>query len=101
MDNQITEILRKAAKVEKASDVFIVAGRRVSFRKGDSIRTLGDKMILPQQAEELIREIYTLADRDITRLINSGDDDFSISIPGITRCRVCAYMQHGSDDPTD
>lgn len=96
MENQITGILKKAAMEEKASDVFIVAGRRISFRKGDSLRTLGDRIILPPQAEELVREIYALAGRDIGRLINTGDDDFSISIPGITRCRVCAYMQRGS-----
>ncbi|MCI6795789.1 MAG: PilT/PilU family type 4a pilus ATPase [Lachnospiraceae bacterium] len=44
-----------------------------------------------------IRGIYTLADnRDISRLITAGDDDFSFAMPGLSRFRVSAYKQRGS-----
>ena len=34
--------------------------------------------------------------RDISRLHNTGDDDFSFSIPGLSRFRINAYKQRGS-----
>lgn len=36
------------------------------------------------------------SNRDISRLHNTGDDDFSFSIPGLSRFRINAYKQRGS-----
>ena len=80
-----------------ASDLFIVAGRQLSFKKGGRIETLGEERLMPADTERMLREIYTLADsRDISRLIKQGDDDFSFAVPGLSRFRVSAYLQRGS-----
>lgn len=92
----IEEILKRAVD-EKASDIFIVAGRPVSFRKNGTIHVDEGKMLLPNDTELLLHEIYDLAGhRDIKVLLDTGDDDFSLAIPGFSRFRVSAYKQRGS-----
>ena len=51
---------------------------------------------MPDQTEEILRCIYQMAHRDIDHLLSSGDDDFSFSIPGLSRFRINAYKQRGS-----
>ena len=93
---KIEELLKKAVD-EQVSDVFIVAGRPVSFRKNGLIHKIDDDRLLPQHTDALLREIYTLAEnRDFTRLAAEGDDDFSFALPGVSRFRVSAYKQRGS-----
>lgn len=92
----IDEILRQAI-AEKASDVFFVAGLPVSFRKQGVISQLNDERLLPADTEVLLTEIYEQADgRDISKLHQNGDDDFSCAIPGLSRFRISAYKQRGA-----
>lgn len=92
----IQTILQQAVS-ENASDVFIVAGRPVSFRKNGVIYTINDERLLPPDTEAILTEIYKLADdRDLAAFENRGDDDFSFAIPGISRFRVCAYRQRSA-----
>ena len=79
-----------------ASDLFIIAGRPLSYKKNGQLRMLGDERVMPDGTKELIAEIYDLARRDIERLKKTGDDDFSFAIPGLSRFRVSTYMQRGS-----
>lgn len=52
---------------------------------------------MPEQTSEILEAIYQMANnRDISRLHNTGDDDFSFSIPGLSRFRINAYKQRGS-----
>lgn len=52
---------------------------------------------MPEQTNEILQIIYQLAgNRDISRLHDTGDDDFSFSIPGLSRFRINAYKQRGS-----
>lgn len=93
---KIEELLKKAVE-EQVSDVFIVAGRPVSFRKNGLIHPVDENRLLPLDTDELLHGIYTLAEnRDFTQLSAAGDDDFSFAIPGISRFRVSAYKQRGS-----
>ena len=93
---KIEELLKKAVD-EQVSDVFVVAGRPVSFRKNGLIHKIDDDRLLPQHTDALLHEIYTLAEnRDFTRLAAEGDDDFSFALPGVSRFRVSAYKQRGS-----
>ena len=93
---KIEELLKKAVD-EQVSDVFIVAGRPVSFRKNGLIHKIDDDRLLPQHTNALLHEIYTLAEnRDFSRLAAEGDDDFSFALPGVSRFRVSAYKQRGS-----
>ncbi len=52
--------------------------------------------MFPAETEELVREVYTLADRPIDRFLKQGDDDFSFSMAGMARFRVNVYRQRGS-----
>uniref|UniRef100_I5AU86 Pilus retraction protein PilT n=1 Tax=Eubacterium cellulosolvens (strain ATCC 43171 / JCM 9499 / 6) TaxID=633697 RepID=I5AU86_EUBC6 len=92
----ITDIL-KAAISDNASDLFIVANLPISHRILGNVVIKDGTRLTPADTEELIRQIYHLAkDRDLTRLMIKGDDDFSFSIPGLSRFRVNAYKQRGS-----
>lgn len=92
----IQSILQQAVS-ENASDVFIVAGLPVSFRKNGVIYKVDGERLLPPDTERLVKEIYALADdRDISAFETQGDDDFSFAIPGVSRFRVCAYRQRSA-----
>ena len=92
----ITEILQKAV-AEKASDIFIVAGLPVSLRKNGIISRLDETRLLPPDTEELISQIYSMADnRDLAIVSDGGDDDFSFAVPGLSRFRVSAYKQRSA-----
>lgn len=84
------------AMQNNASDIFIVPGRPVSAKQGRVFIPLAEDFVVPQSAEEFIREAYAMADRDFNNLTSCGDDDFCISCPGKARLRVSAYMQRGS-----
>lgn len=92
----LNDILKHAIE-EQASDVFIVAGRPVSFRKNNVIYCIRDEKLLPGDTESLLKEIYECAEnRDIQLLEQLGDDDFSFAIAGLSRFRVSAYKQRGA-----
>lgn len=93
---EILDLLTQITKLE-ASDIFIVSGRPLSYKKGGKILLFNDERIMPAQTEQLIRDIYKIADnRDIARFQTTGDDDFSFAVPGLSRFRVSTYMQRGS-----
>ena len=81
---------------KKASDVFIIAGQPLSFKVGRGLMELEGQRVMPEDSEKLVREAYILARRDIDRLLETGDDDFAVSVPGISRMRVNTYKQRGS-----
>jgi len=95
MDTPIPEFLAEAAN-KRVSDIFIIAGRPLAEKIDGHLFSSGDRL-MPAETEALLRTIYTLAEnRDISRLLETGDDDFSFSIPGVSRFRVNAYKQRGS-----
>ena len=95
MDTPIPEFLAEAAN-RRVSDIFIIAGRPLAEKIDGHLLDRGDRL-MPDQTENLLRTIYGLAEnRDISRLMETGDDDFSVSIPGVSRFRVNAYKQRGS-----
>lgn len=91
-----TELLEKAVQAG-ASDLFIVAGRPVSMRIHGDIKMEDDVRLLPDDTQTIIEQIYHLAkERDISILEETGDDDFSFALPGLSRFRVSAFKQRGS-----
>lgn len=91
-----TELLQKALD-HNASDLFIVAGRPASMRVNNAISQLNDQRLLPADTQEIVTDIYALAGkRSMDRLLETGDDDFSFAIPGLSRFRISAYKQRGS-----
>ena len=92
---EILELLKDA--VEKhASDIFIVAGRPVVYKINDNFVPRDDVMLLPPNTNEIVRGLYEKAEnRDINKLEN-GDDDFALTLPGISRFRVNVFKQRSS-----
>lgn len=92
----ICELLTDAASMG-ASDVFIVAGLPFSYKINGKIHNLNDIRLKPADTGALVESIYELADhRDISHFMETGDDDFSFSITGVSRFRVSTYKQRGS-----
>jgi twitching motility protein PilT len=78
-----------------ASDIFVIAGRPLTYKVKGKMKSLRDMMV-PQDTLEFVTEIYSLAERDIAHFEKCGDDDFSFAIPGISRFRVSTFKQRGS-----
>ena len=84
------------ATTNHASDIFIIAGRPLSFKIDGKLSTHGERM-MPADTESFLRQIYHMAnDRNFDSFLETGDDDFSFSIPGLSRFRVNTYRQRGS-----
>lgn len=92
----IVDILTQAVN-EGASDVFIIAGLGLSFRRHGSVYMESTDRLMPPDTERIIRETYDLAgQRDMSKLLACGDDDFSFAVAGLSRFRVSAFKQRGS-----
>jgi len=85
-----------AAVEDMASDIFIVSGLPVSYKKDGASKPADSTMVMPDLANELVADLYELAKRPINRFLETGDDDFSISLPGLSRFRISTYRQRGS-----
>jgi twitching motility protein PilT len=92
---KVQEWLRLAVE-KNCADIFIGAGRKVSFKIDGVIVGQGDAPLRVADSEDLVRELFTLANRKIDRFEQKGDDDFPVTIAGIARFRVSAYNQRGS-----
>lgn len=94
-EQQIPDFLSIAAQ-KQASDIFIVAGRPLSMKIQGKLENFGERLT-PEMTSCFIHNIYKLAnDRPLQQTLANGDDDFSFSIPGLSRFRVNAYKQRGS-----
>lgn len=81
----------------RAIDVFVIAGRQLSYKLGGKILNWDDERMMPDDTEDFIQQIYHLCnDRPMDRLDSIGDDDFSFAIKGASRFRVNAYRQRGT-----
>ena len=79
-----------------ASDIFIVAGLPLSYRVNGVLFHKGERL-MPDSTEAFIRQIYELTHtHPIDDFLKNGDDDFSFSVPGLSRFRVSTYKQRGS-----
>ena len=92
---RLTDYLQRAVK-DHASDLFIVAGGAVSAKIENRLVPISEDRVFPAETEELVREVYSLADRPMDRFLQQGDDDFSFSMAGMARFRVNVYRQRGS-----
>lgn len=91
----VKNILAQATE-HGASDIFIIAGRPLTYKKRGQMEALDENKLFAPDTYEFITGIYTLAERDITHFENTGDDDFSFAIPGVSRYRVSTFKQRGS-----
>lgn len=89
-------VLLKGAVDRGASDIFLISGLRPSFKLNGLIMPETDEIIMPEKANELVKQLYALANRSMDKFIASGDDDFSLSLKGMSRFRISTYRQRGS-----
>lgn len=94
MSELMTYLSRAAG--DHASDLFLVAGGTVKMKLDGRLVSISEQRILPADSENLIREMYALANRPMDSYLEKGDDDFSFALPGLARFRVNAYQQRGS-----
>ena len=96
MTEQITPEYLSFATEHHASDIFIIAGRPLSFKINGKLSIYGERL-MPADTEILLRQLYQMSNnRNFDRFLEIGDDDFSFSIPGLSRFRVNTYRQRGS-----
>lgn len=94
-ENFVLEFLTTAAH-QHASDIFIIAGLPLSIKVSGQLNPVGERL-MPEDTSSIIHKIYELAgNRNIKNFLERGDDDFSFSIPGLSRFRVNTYRQRGS-----
>ena len=92
----IIEILDNIKK-ENASDIFIIAGRPLTYKVNGKMKTYDDNRMMPDTCRDFVTEIYRLADnRSMSSFEECGDDDFSFAVKGIARFRVSTFKQRGS-----
>ena len=94
MEQSIEKVkqIMKTAIDRQASDIFIVAGRALTCKINGEMVTIGEERMMPDETSEVIRGIYELAgQRSMDRLLETGDDDFSFSLSGLSRFRVSTY----------
>ncbi len=89
--------LLEIAGSQGASDMFFIAGFPPAFRKDSQVTKAIPDVLSVQDVETLVREIYAYTNgRPIQKLLDSGDDDFSFSVPGVGRFRANTFRQRGS-----
>lgn len=95
MTDSITVL--KDAVLLHASDIFLIPGLPLSYKINGRIEQQHEEALMPDAVQNLVRGIYDLAPGHTTaRLDEMGDDDFSISVPDVSRYRVNAFKQRGS-----
>ncbi|MCL2248953.1 MAG: PilT/PilU family type 4a pilus ATPase [Oscillospiraceae bacterium] len=91
----ILEYLKRAVEL-RVSDIFIGAGRKITFKVNGALVAQDGDIIKPDDSMKLISGLYELASRPMTRYNESGDDDFPVTIPGVARFRVNTYRQRST-----
>jgi len=91
----ISEWLKRAVD-EGASDIFIGAGRQITFKKNGVLIAQDGEILKPHNSEEFITSLYELAYRPMARYLETGDDDFPITVPGVARFRVNTFRQRST-----
>jgi len=81
---------------KRASDIFIGAGRNISFKLNGVITAQSENRVSPTEAKEIVEGLYRMANRSMDNFVRTGDDDFPVSLPNVARFRVSAYYQRGT-----
>ena len=89
------QLLTKAVEM-RGSDIFLVPGAKPLCQIGGEMVPLSEDVIMPQAVEALIQTLYTMASREMKNLYDTGDDDFSFAVKGLSRFRVNTYRQRSS-----
>ena len=67
---ELLDYLKRAVE-DEASDLFIVAGGKVSEKVEKNLVPISEEVVYPQETERLIRELYSRAKRPIENYISA------------------------------
>ena len=96
MEMDARSILQTAVQ-QNASDIFLVPGTAYSLKVNGRVEIHSEEKLKPDEIVELIRQIYEMAgNRSMAKAEETGDDDFSFSIAGLSRFRVNVFKQRGT-----
>ncbi len=94
MDVTMEALLREA--VEKvASDIFITVGVPPTFKIDGTLVVQSGSSLSAKDTEALVTSLFEHQEQ-LDEFQRMGEKDFSISLSGVGRFRVDAYMQRGS-----
>lgn len=94
MDTEkMIQFLTKAVE-DDVTDVYIIGGLPLTTKINGKQHRLATDPLTPEQCEDLIRDIYKIAEIEHADLVR--DDDFSFAIKTVGRFRVNVFMQRGS-----
>lgn len=79
------------------SDIYIFPGAQVIAKVGDHLIPLSEERLRTLECHSLLEQIYHLADdRNLAKVEDTGDDDFSFGVAQIGRFRCNAFKQRGT-----
>ena len=67
----VKKILKEATD-NGASDIFIVAGRPLTYKSKGVMECLNEIRMIPKETFEFVTSIYALAERDISKFEETG-----------------------------
>ncbi len=92
----VSQLFTQAVE-QGASDIFLIPGMPFSYKIGGRIRYQGTEKIFPDEMDKMITQVYEIAGhRDMTKVLECGDDDFSFAMKGLSRFRASVMRQRGS-----
>lgn len=86
----------KSAVNQGASDIFMIPGCPISIKVKGQIEQMETEAVYAKDTEILVKEIYEQAGRKMDQVLETGDDDFSFSLPDVSRFRVNVFKQRNS-----
>ncbi|MHB1229334.1 MAG: PilT/PilU family type 4a pilus ATPase [Halothiobacillus sp.] len=91
--NYVQGLLRKAVDLD-ASDLFVTVGAPPSAKINGEIVHLSETGLSTNHTQMLVRSIMN--DKQVAAFEETREANFAISLPGVARFRVNAFMQRGS-----
>lgn len=91
--NYVQGLLRKAVELD-ASDLFVTVGAPPSAKINGEITHLAETSLSTSHTQMLVRSI--MSDKQVSAFEDSREANFAISLPGVARFRVNAFIQRGS-----
>jgi twitching motility protein PilU len=76
------------------SDLFITVGTTPAVKIHGDITPVGDKAVTREQAEAIVEAVMT--DKQLAQFRNTQECNFALSLSGVGRFRVNAFIQRGS-----
>ncbi|MDG4866815.1 PilT/PilU family type 4a pilus ATPase [Guyparkeria sp. 1SP6A2] len=92
--NYVQALLKRAVDRD-ASDLFVTVGAPPSAKVDGKVVHLTDQKLSMEHAQLLVRSIMT--DKQVAKFEETHEANFAISLPGVARFRVNAFMQRGSE----